>query len=429
MPIINRALSKLVIEALGVFPAVYINGPRQAGKSTLVRDIILPEITGPKIKGEGHAGQYITFDDVLERASALRNPQNYLEATEKPLIIDEIQMVPELFRPLKMIIDEERHERLISGSEKPNGRYLLTGSANLAALPALADAMVGRMATKTLYPLGAFEVYGGHGDFVKRAFACDFRHANPAQKPLFEAIEKATFPELLNLPQAQHKSWYDNYLRKVTLEDPRQIYNLEKADHMPVLLQALAVRAGNLINDADLSRDTGLTSVTARTYRQLLSATFISLELRPWFRNIGKRLIKSSKSYFYDTGLLCHTLGRNVQELKTYDPARFGNVLENYVATELLKLISISDEHLELLFYHTRDGREVDFVIEKPTGELVGIEVKNAESISDKDLVGLKELQAVAGKDFVCGIVLCNTPRVLPYGDKIWLVPFSYLWH
>jgi uncharacterized protein len=424
MPIINRAVTQSVIDALKTFPVVYINGPRQAGKSTLVRDIVFPKITDTTNKG-----QYITFDDVLERASAMRNPQTYLQSTTKPLIIDEIQMVPEIFRPLKLVIDEERHERLVSGGEKPNGRYLLTGSANLAALPALANAMVGRMATRTLYPLSAFEVFGGQGDFVNRAFACDFSEVNPTHKTLNEAITNSTFPELVSLPETQHKSWYDNYLRKVTLEDPRHIYNMEKADLMPVLLQALAVRAGNLINDADLSRDTGLTSVTARTYRQLLHSTFISLELRPWFRNIGKRLIKSSKSFFYDTGLLCHTLGRSVRDIKTFDQPRFGNVLENYVATELLKLIAISQERLELLFYHTRDGREVDFVIEKPSGELIGIEVKNSETISEKDLSGLKELKAVVGKDFVCGIVLCNTKRVLPYGDGIWLVPLSHLWN
>jgi len=419
MAVIERSLTRLVTSDMQAFPAVYINGPRQAGKSTLVRELILPDYP---------TARYVTFDDVLERAAATRNPADYLSGTGFPFVIDEVQLVPGLFRPLKKAIDEARLSKLKSGQAKPNGRYLLTGSANLAAVPALADAMVGRMGIRTLYPFSAAEIWEGKGDFIERAFSGDFSKAVKSNKTVLDAMRVATFPELLDMPLSQVKSWFDNYVRKVTLEDPRQIYNLEKAEFMPLLLQTLAHRAGNLINDADLSRDVGLNTITTRTYRKLLEATFVTLDMQPWHRNVQKRLVKTGKGYFYDTLLLCHMLGGGPEELARKDLNRFGHILENFVATELLKLINNGDTGSALHFFRTHDGDEVDFVIENPQGKLVAIEVKNAENVTERDLSGMRELRDVAGKDFRHGIVLCNTPRPLPFGDGITLLPFSALW-
>jgi predicted AAA+ superfamily ATPase len=419
MPIIERAVTRYIFEDMRAFPAVYVNGPRQSGKTTLVRELIASKF---------NQASYVTFDDVLERAAAARNPEAYLEQVGYPLVIDEVQMVQEIFRPLKKAIDESRLKNLRSGRHKPNGRYLLTGSTNLAAMPKLADAMVGRMGIRTLYPLSAAEYWDTEGDFIQRAFARDFPAADQAKRRLMDALHVASFPELVGMKSAQVKSWFENYIRQVTLEDPRQIYNLEKAEFMLLLLQALASRAGNLINDADLSRDIGLSTITTRTYRNLLQATFITFYLHPWHRNVSKRLVKASKGYFYDTQLLCHMLQRSPEELAAHDPGRFGHVLENFVATELIKLINNSDSGHNLLFYRTRDGKKVDFVVESPHGSLIGIEIKNAENVTERDFSGLKELQSLAKKDFICGIVLCNTPRPLPFGDNIFLVPFSALW-
>lgn len=419
MQIIKRHLTSLVISDMQAFPVVYVNGPRQAGKSTLVRELILPDYS---------KARYVTFDDILERGAAARNPTEYLSGTEFPFVIDEVQLAPELFRPLKKVVDEARIAKLKSGQAKPNGRYLLTGSANLAAIPALADAMVGRMGIRTLYPLSAAEIWRGKGDFIDRAFMGEFAKADKKDRTILDAIQVATFPELLNMKPTHAKSWFDNYVRKVTLEDPRQIYNLEKAEFMPLLLQALAHRAGSLINDADLSRDVGLNTITTRTYRKLLEATFTVLDLQPWHRNVHKRLVKTGKGYFYDTRLLCHVLGRTPEELIKNNLTRFGHVLENYVATELLKLINNRGSDCTLLFYRTRDGKEVDFVLENAQGKIIGIEVKNAENVTERDLSGFQELREAAGKDFLRGIVLCNTPRVLPFGKDITLLPFSALW-
>ncbi|MFW5804114.1 MAG: ATP-binding protein [bacterium] len=240
-------------------------------------------------------------------------------------------------------------------------------------------------------------------------------------------MEKATFPELTDMPDELKQSWFQNYVRKITLEDPKHIYNLEKAEYMPILLQSLAARVGNLINDADLSRDTGLTSVNARAYRNILNGTFITNYLHPWYRNISKRLVKSGKIYFYDTMLLSYILKSTPEEIHKSNLKLFGHLLENFVLSELIKLNNTQLKPVEISFYKTRDGKEVDFILENGAS-IVGIEVKNFEKITEKEVAGLRELKEVTGKDFICGVILCNTERVINYDEDIYLIPLSALW-
>lgn len=415
MKAILRQIQSQILESLKSFPVVYINGPRQAGKTTLVKELLASRFPA----------QFITFDDVLERAAAMRNPYTYLKESGTPLIIDEVQMVPDIFRPLKKLVDEQRHQALKGGSA--NGHYLLTGSANLIALPELANAMVGRMATLTLLPLSVSEVLGRQSYFLDRCFAKDFSGMVTEKLSLVQAMSQATYPELLQMPENMVSAWFRNYIQKITLEDPRHIYNLEKAEYMPALLQALAVRAGSLINDAELGRELGLNAITTRLYRGLLNDTFVTHTLKPWYRNITKRLVKSHKLYFYDTMLLCYLLQSTPIELAKNQPGRFGHMLENFVFSELSKINCASEMTADISFYRTNDGREIDFVLERQH-KLVAIEVKNAESIREKDLTGIRELQEIGGKDFHAGIILCNTSRVIAYDENIYLLPFSALW-
>ncbi len=420
MSSIERHIQSEVRDHLATFPVVYINGPRQAGKTTFVRTLI----------DERFGGTFVTFDDVLERSTAMQNPVGYLRGLGYPLVIDEVQMVPDIFRPIKMLVDEQRYAALqAKKKESANGHYLLTGSANVAAIPALADAMVGRMGTITLLPFSAGEIVGAPSRFIDRCFTKDFSGIKtaPHQPSHIEMMQKATFPELSSIKPTHAGDWFRNYIQKITLEDPRQLYNLEKAAFMPVLLQLLAARAGSLINDADIARDAGLNAITTRTYRNLLAGTFITHYLHPWYRNTTKRLVKSSKIYFYDTMLLCHVLGVHPAALAKEQPQRFGHILENFVLTELMKINHASADKATISFYRTRDEKEVDFILERGR-KLVGIEVKNAERIGKNDISGLKELQQETKGDFVCGVVLCNTPRVMEIDANIYLVPFHALW-
>ena len=187
---------------------------------------------------------------------------------------------------------------------------------------------------------------------------------------------------------------------------------------MPNLLRILASRAGGLVNDADIARDVGLNPVTSRNYKTLLKMLFLTFELAPWYRNIGKRLVKSAKGYITDTLLLSHLLQYDLSDLERNRPALFGHVLENFVATELLKLMTFHNDKLDLLHFRTSENKEVKFVVEKPGGQLAAIEVKQRDNVIKSDFKGLEYLQSITGDDFVCGIVLYRGRDVVPFGKE-----------
>ena len=155
---------------------------------------------------------------------------------------------------------------------------------------------------------------------------------------------------------------------------------------------------------------------------------FLTFELAPWYRNIAKRLVKSPKGYIADTLLLCHLLQYELGELEVNRPELFGHVLENFVATELLKLMTLQYEKMDLLHFRTSDNKEVDFVLQKTNGQLTAVEVKKSDNVSKFDFKGLEELQRITGNDFVCGVVLYRGKDVVPFGNNLWAVPISNLW-
>jgi hypothetical protein len=410
---INRHIRNKLLQALQVSPVVFLNGPRQAGKSTLVQAISQAE----------YPAEYVTFDSTTQMAAAANAPESYLKERKGALIIDEVQMVPEIFRALKIVVDELRQTQ----SAKLKGRFLLTGSANIMALPKLSGPLVGRMSVLTLYPIASAEALDGNGDFIKRIFQKEFTPDSGKHK-LADVIRSATFPEISGARAQERTTWFDGYLTTILQRDVRALAEIEKLSTLPNLLRILANRAGGLVNDADIARDAGLNPVTSRNYKTLLKMLFLTFELAPWSRNIGKRLVKSPKGYVTDTLLLCHLLQYDLSELEKNRPELFGHVLENYVATELLKLMTFHDESLDLYHFRTSGNKEVDFVLEKPNGQLAGVEVKQRDSVAKADFKGLEELQTMAGKDFVCGIVLYRGKDVVPFGQNLWAVPMSNLW-
>lgn len=410
---IKRYLKNKLLAALDTSPVVFLNGPRQAGKSTLVKEISKKDFPA----------EYVTFDSTTQIAAATNSPESYLRERKGALIIDEVQLVPDVFRALKTVIDEMRHAQ----GGKIKGRFLLTGSANIMALPKLSDPLVGRMGVLTLYPVSSAEAAEGKGDFLERLFTGDFT-ADKGKRKITDMIRAATFPEISGASAADCTRWFDGYLTTILQRDVRALAEIAKLNTLPNLLRILANRAGRLVNDADIARDASLNPVTSRNYKTLLKMLFLTFELAPWHRNITKRLIKSPKGYLTDTLLLCHLLQYELEDLEKNRPEIFGHVLENFVATELLKLIANNDQRFDLLHFRTSDNKEVDFVLERPNGQLAGIEVKKRDRIDQSDFKGLQELQTLAGKDFVCGIVLYRGRDVVPFGKNLWAVPMSNLW-
>jgi len=410
---INRHIRNKLLKALDVSPVVFLNGPRQAGKSTLVQ----------RISKEDFPAEYVTFDSTTQMAAAAHAPESYLKERKGSLIIDEVQLVPEIFRALKIVVDELRQEQ----GAKLTGKFLLTGSANIMALPKLSDSLVGRMNILTLYPISSAEALGGNGDFIGRLFNKDFAPGTGKHK-LSDVIRASTFPEVSGADIHERTNWFDGYLTTILQRDVRALAEIEKLSTLPNLLRILANRAGGLINDADIARDAGLNPVTSRNYKTLLKMLFLIFELAPWYRNIGKRLVKSPKGYMTDTLFLCHLLQYELSDLEKNRPELFGHILENFVATELLKLMTFRDDKLDLFHFRTSDNKEVDFVLEKPNGQLAAVEVKQRDSLSKADFKGLEALQSLTGDDFVCGIVLYRCKDVVPFGKNLWAVPMSNLW-
>jgi predicted AAA+ superfamily ATPase len=218
---IKRQLSAKILEALTVSPIVLVNGPRQAGKTTLVQ----------LLAANQYEADYISFDDATYIAAAASNPTAFLEQRNKPLIIDEVQMVPEIFRPLKIIVDNLRYK----DKANCNGRYLLTGSANIMALPKLSDALVGRMAILTLYPLSALELFDGKGNFLNNLFENSFVPGKSKQEftKLLQVIKLTTFPEISSKSDKEREIWFEGYLTTILQRDVRIIAEIEKAILLP----------------------------------------------------------------------------------------------------------------------------------------------------------------------------------------------------
>jgi predicted AAA+ superfamily ATPase len=411
---ISREVKNKLLKVLKINPVIFVNGPRQAGKSTLVTSLI----------NKDYPADYVSFDKPSQMNLAAREPIAFLQNREHPLIIDEVQRVPEIFRALKVVVDERR----LAQADSANGRFLLTGSANIMLFPTLSDALVGRMSVITLYPFAVTEVIGSKGDALERLFAQDFANLQDYSLTLLEVIKLATFPEISGKDHDAHFEWFEGYLDTLLQRDVRMLAELEKIELLPTLLMALAARAGALINDTDIARAVNLNSVTTKNYRIILQMMFLTFELRPWFRNINKRLVKAKKGYLLDTLLLCHLLGTDLEDIRNRKPAQFGHVVENFVASELQKLLTFSSIHATLSHFRTSQGREVDFVLERRDGSIAAIEVKAGENVGANDFKGLEELQQSVQDDFVCGIVLYTGNEVIPYAKNLWAVPFSWLW-
>ncbi len=295
------------------------------------------------------------------------------------------------------------------------------------ALPKLSDSLVGRMNVLTLYPFSSSEALGGSGDFIGRLFNKDFK-ADTGNQKLPDVIRMSTYPEISALMNHELNMWFDDYLSRIMQRDIHYLAKIAKPNAIPNLLRILANRAGGLVNDADIARDTGLNHVTTRNYKTLLKMLYITFEIVPWYRSIGKRLVKAPKGYLIDTLLLCYLLGYELDDLAKDRPELFGHVFENFVATELIKLMSFQDKRMDLFHFRTSDNKKVDFVIEKTNGQFVAIEVKHSDYLSNSDFKGLRELQRLTGDDFICGIALYRGRDVEPFGQNLWAVPINNLW-
>ena len=403
----QRFVEHRVEEALSDTPVVLITGPRRAGKTTLVRKM-------------GEAGRtYITLDDQTALEAARADPSGFIRGLDRA-IIDEIQRAPDLLLAIKKTVDEDYRP----------GRFLLTGSANVLTLPRVADSLAGRMETLRILPLSRAEIRGAAPTFLERLFSGTLEGDKQAivGDELVQLALMGGFPEAIaRESERRRQDWGRSYLTSVLTRDLRDIAEIEKLTELPKFVRLLAEHSGQLINYSQLGSSINVSYKTGQRYVALLEQVFLVATLQPWYTNALKRIAKTPKLHFLDSGLLATARGLNFERVKANREV-FGALLETFVFSEVLKLMTASD--LRLMPYHFRDQqmREVDIVLERDDGMIVGIEIKASATVKSSDFGGLRTLAEACKDRFAYGVVLYDSTDFVPFGDKLAAAPLSCLW-
>ncbi len=410
-PIFPRSIQPRVLDALADTPVVLLSGPRQAGKTTLVRQLA------------GSGRRYLTLDDELTRLAAKEDPVGLIRSVDCA-VIDEIQRAPDLLLAIKKTVDEDRRP----------GRFLLTGSANLMTLPSVADSLAGRMETLVLLPLAQCEIASAPAaslSWLDALFAGEMLVATApvVGDALMEKVSRGGYPEALaRTDSRRRKIWARQYIDALIQRDIKDIASIDKLDQIPRLLKALSQTAGQLCNYSQLGGQVGIDHKTASKYIAVFEQMYLMQRLTVWSGNRLSRLLKTPKLQFLDSGLLSVLVDFS-------DPLRqrklFGQMLESFVFAELRKQATWAEGEYGIFYYRDKDQNEVDFVIENASGEIVGVEVKSAASVTAHDLVGMKKLASLAPQFFKAGIILYDGTETLPMGQingrPLWAVPLSTL--
>lgn len=413
----SRILTKKLEKTVKTFSATYLSGARQCGKSTLVSALLSLDNVN-----------YMTFDTMALRMAAQIDPDTFIAKLPKDKlnVIDEVQRVPDVYLQLKKWVDEGRFEG------RNRTQFLLTGSANIFALPQLAKAMVGRMAVLTLYPFSSAEINNSGVNFIDKLWNDELSIKNYKRADLVNIIKSATFPEIALNNEIDRTVWFDSYLSTILDRDITEFAKIRKPELIYQLLVSLCSRVGSLMNNDSIMKDSGLNQGTFEKYKSLCDATFLTFEIQPWARpnKLHKRFVKSPKIYFTDTNFLCYMMRRDISDVYKNNPTLMGHLFENFIATEIIK----STSSLPGKFYISHfnpvrgEGKETDFVVENDRGETIAIEVKLDSSLNPKDFKNLELCRDTIGNNFKKGIVLYTGEDLVPFGDRLWAIPVNYLW-
>ncbi len=405
----KRFLISQIEASLADTPVIFVGGPRQSGKTTLVST--LPERT------------FLTLDTAAVSAAARNDPEGFIFGLPENVTIDEVQRAPELFPAIKQAVDRDRKL----------GKFLLTGSADVLLVPRISESLAGRMALHTLWPLAQAEIaetspeewFFDDSAFTRTAFA---EVGAGGFDDLVDRVTRGGFPEPFQRKSVDRRdSWFEGYVTTIIERDIRELADIERHADLPRLLTLLALRAASVLNGADLARDAGLSVMTTRRYCSLLEAVFLVGFIPAWHVNTTKRLVKSPKILLTDTGLATFLWGRRSFNDEAGRRA-FGRLVQNFVGMELIKRIGWIEGGLKLFHYRTQAGQEVDWVLENRAGQIVGVEVKPAATVGASDLKGLKSLAADAGPAFKRGIILYGGTTTVPFGNNLFACPIGKLW-
>jgi len=406
---IKRALEEVLLNAISQFPAVVLTGPRQSGKTTLLRRLFRDTAT------------YVSLETPDVRAAAVEDPRGFLQLYPPPVIFDEVQYAADLLPYIKERIDEDRHRA---------GQYFLTGSQNLLLLEKVTESLAGRAAILKLLPISRREEEG----LLERPFPWALK--TPLSKlssesggadtgNFWDRALRGQYPELVANKGRDIQLWHGSYIQTYLERDVRSLRQIGDLTLFQSFLTMLAARSGQLLNLAGMGRDLGVALNTVKKWLSVLEATHQICVLRPYFVNVNKTLVKTPKIYFTDTGTLSYLCGLRDPQHAATGPMG-GAIFETAILSEIRKTFLNSSEEPRIYFWRTTSGWEVDFVVEWQ-GKLISIEAKTSATPNTGMAKGIRIFQEEYGDRAAPGYVIHLGDITLPLGSGVIALPFRNL--
>jgi uncharacterized protein len=411
--LVGRRLSPIALERLQDEPVLLLQGPRAVGKSTILREL-----------ADRVGGRMVDLDDVATRDAVSADPATFV-AESDVVCIDEYQHVP-------LVLDAIKAE--LNRDGRP-GRFILTGSARHEALPAAAQALTGRLHRLPVYPLSQGEIEGGHERLLEQAFAGEIMATSGGSTSRDEYVHRIVaggFPmPLMRRSTAARARWFDDYVRLTLERDVRELARVEQAAVLPRLLERVAGQTGQVLNLARAAQELSVPERTADSYLRLLEAVFLVHRLPAWGTTLTSRAGSRPKIHVLDSGVAARLLRLTSEKLTRREPTaltELGHLLETFVVGELLKQASWMEGVAGWGHWRTRDGDEVDLVVERDDGAVVAFEVKAAQRVGHGDLAPLRKFRDVLGSAFLGGLALNLGTHAYTAEDRIHVLPVDRLW-
>jgi uncharacterized protein len=402
---IRRSLEPVLRRAVLEFPAVVLTGPRQSGKTTLLKHLFSEDC------------RYISLEPPDIRVAAVEDPRGFLEMVPPPVILDEIQYASELLPYVKERIDAQRDRA---------GQYLLTGSQNLLLVEKITESLAGRAAMLRLLPLSRREAEGRpDAPLPWESATVEGQAGKSSYQEIWQEFLRGGYPELVANPGRDIGLWHGSYVQTYLERDVRSIRQVGDLSQFQSFLRALAARTAGLFSLTDLARDLGLALNTVKAWLSVLEATFQVIILRPYFANIGKRLVKTPKVYFADVGTLCYLTGLKDPDHAASGPMG-GAIMETAVVSEIVRTLTHRGVEPQVYFWRTSSGTEVDLVVEMD-GKLVPVEVKLSATPRPAMASSLKTFQQDFAERGLPGYLVHLGDIRMPLGSGVTALPFGEL--
>lgn len=403
MNYIKRNLERVVSQVTKEYPVVLVTGPRQVGKTTMLRKLM-----------EGTDRGYVTLDDLSDRNLAKTDPELFLQLHKPPVLIDEVQYAPELFTYIKMHVD----------SHDEPGAFWLTGSQVFKLMKGVQESLAGRVAVLSLTSLSQAEIYGGKTEpFMVDLEALSARKEGRTKADVtavFERIYQGSMPAIASHANSNSQIFYSSYLSTYIERDVRELSDAIDSLKFFRFITAVAARCGQMLNVAEIARDADLNQMQVKSWLGILETLGIIFYLHPYSNNLLKRLVKTPKLYFYDTGIVCYlTRWSSAETLE--NGAMNGAILENYVVSEIMKSYLNCGKEPFLYYYRDKDAKEIDIVLEHD-GVLNPIEIKKSSN-PGTELIKVFDLLDQSSTPRAKGAVICMKPELSAIDRDNYIVP------